>query len=78
MRLIGFMKNGKGTLHEPEELFAATGTIDVVSVMDGGISVVEVKLSDVDGTEPKARRGRKPKNQGEPLTNAPHTEDPAE
>jgi len=78
MKLVGFMKNGKGTLHEPEELFAANGTIEVVKNMDGGISVVEIKIGDSDDSEPKAKRGMKPKGTESPLTAVPHTKDPAE
>ena len=75
MRLIGFMKNGKGTLHEPEELFAAAGTVEVVKTLEGGISVIQVQLNPEGKVE---KRGRKPKNPAQPLTAAPHTDNPAE
>ena len=75
MRLVGFMKNGKGTLHEPEELFAASGTIEVVKTLDGGISVIQVELNPEWKVE---KRGRKPRNQAQPLTGAPHNDNPAE
>mgnify|MGYP001120987976 CR=1 FL=1 len=54
MKLVGFMKNGKGTLHEPGELFAASGSIEVVKEMDGGITVIQVTLGD------KGEKSRKP------------------
>lgn len=76
MRLIGFMKDGKGTLQEPEELFASSGTIEVVKQMDGGVSVIEVRLGDSDNGEPKAKRGRKPKDQTPLLTGVAHSEEP--
>ena len=67
MRLVGFMKNGKGTLHEPEELFAASGSIEVVTTLEGGVSVIEVNVGEM---EPKVKRGRKPKGEEEPQSAA--------
>jgi hypothetical protein len=63
MRLVGFMKNGKGTLHEQEDLFAASGSIEVVKTLEGGIDVIEVNVGEM---EPKVKRGRKPKGEEEP------------
>jgi hypothetical protein len=67
MRLVGFMKNGKGTLHEPEELFAASGSIEVVATLEGGVAVIEVNVGEM---EPKVKRGRKPKGEEEPQSAA--------
>jgi len=48
MRLVGFMKNGKGSLHEPEDLFAASGSIEVVKTLEGGVDVIEVNVGEME------------------------------
>ena len=72
MKLVGFMKNGKGTLHEPEELFATSGSIEVVKELDGGIQVIEVKL----GTEVPDPKTRKPYKKRENKEEAAPPEQP--
>ena len=44
MKLLGFMKNGKGTVHETGELSAASGSIDIIKKLDNGVTVVEIRL----------------------------------
>jgi len=60
MKLLGFIKNGKGTVHETGELSAASGSIDVVKKLNNGVTVVEIRL----GSPQEALwRNRKPKQQ---------------
>jgi len=60
MKLLGFMKNGKGTVHETGELSPATGSIDTIKKLDNGVTIVEIHL----GSPQEALwRNRKPKQQ---------------
>lgn len=60
MKLLGFMKNGKGTVHETGELSPATGSIDTIKRLDNGVTILEIRL----GSQQEALwRSRKPKLQ---------------
>lgn len=60
MKLLGFMKNGKGTVHETGELSPATGSIDTIKKLDNGVTIFEIRL----GSQQEALwRNRKPKLQ---------------
>lgn len=44
MKLLGFMKDGKGTVHEAGALQPASGSIGIVKKLDNGVTVVEIHL----------------------------------
>lgn len=44
MKLYGFMKHGKGTVHQAGELSPLLGRIDVVRELDNGVTVIEIRL----------------------------------
>ena len=60
MKLLGLMKNGKGTVHETGKLSAASGSIDIIKKLGNGVTVVEIRL----GSQQEALwRSRTPKQQ---------------
>lgn len=61
MKLLGFMKNGKGTVRETGALSATSGSIDVVKELDNGVTVVEIRLGSPKTKDPS--QGRKLKQQ---------------
>lgn len=63
MKLLGFMKNGKGTVHETGELSPATGSIDTIKKLDNGVTVLEIRLGSPK-TEAPLRGGKHKQQRG--------------
>lgn len=64
MKLIGLIHNGKGTIYEADQLFPASGSIEVIKELDNGVTVVEVSLGDGQA-EPKVRKPYKRRDKTE-------------
>jgi hypothetical protein len=55
MRLIGYIRNGKGLLNEVDEPFAATATISVLH-NEEGLQVLEVNVGETKPRKPYKKR----------------------